>query len=657
MKQTKSSEFDAHETKSGVVALKDGPFRKYIPADIYSKSENSELTKQDVFRAVLIFLASSLFSWGLLDIGPQIDLQPYEELIYKNIQRYQRGEFFLFQAPPFGFQLLSHFADDLVLLKGIMIMFGAATLSLTYLTMRRKAINSYVSLLLTAMIGSIPIFGQESIRISLDVMNWFFFVLTLYSWETLKLQDIRACKKKLSSSIRLGIVLGLGMSTKYIGFMMWIWAILVSSLQLWRIIGDISLSSFQIIGITIRKFVFIFVLPLSVFVTSQYYLLTNWVNDNKDDSAFMPTHFQAYLRGPEMIPKNLHYGSTVVLRHSASLAGYLASYNATYFTGSFGQLVTASDNEDSEWNHWIIEPVNKQTAKGKLLNPKLVRFRHKLTGKLLSVSSSKPPVSEQEYDKEVSCIGNFTYKGNDAEFWRLEVVGGRDFHPSISKVKLFNMGQSCHLLSHDLRLPEGLGYTEQEVVCLDPATFSSALWEIRVIESNEETPQLVSYGVDRNLVKPSNHEFWQLLGELLISQIRFNALIYKDFYGSMVMSWPLYDPGQPVIRGIWLSSIVSIVLVALWFVVDTVRANPWAIFDERGGSVASQQCNVESIRFVESGIELTLAWCLNYFIYTKLPPQDLRVTLYMPSFICGEMLLGHLLNIICNKREKSAAED
>ena len=192
---------------------------------------------------------------------------------------------------------------------------------------------------------------------------------------------------------------------------------------------------------------------------------------------------------------------------------------------------------------------------------------------------------------------------------------------------------------------------------MDPATFSSALWEIRVIESNEETPQLVSYGVDRNLVKPSNHEFWQLLGELLISQIRFNALIYKDFYGSMVMSWPLYDPGQPVIRGIWLSSIVSIVLVALWFVVDTVRANPWAIFDERGGSVASQQCNVESIRFVESGIELTLAWCLNYFIYTKLPPQDLRVTLYMPSFICGEMLLGHLLNIICNKREKSAAED
>lgn len=111
------------------------------------------------------------------------------------------------------------------------------------------------------------------------------------------------------------------------------------------------------------------------------------------------------------------------------------------------------------------------------------------TEKNLHSHDYRPPVSEVDFQNEVSAYGMAGFAGDMNDDWVVEIEKGSKRDPESSHrvrtiethFRLRHYLSGCYLFSHKVKLPTW-GYEQQEVTCNKNAAKANSLW---VIESND----------------------------------------------------------------------------------------------------------------------------------------------------------------------------
>jgi dolichyl-phosphate-mannose-protein mannosyltransferase len=117
-----------------------------------------------------------------------------------------------------------------------------------------------------------------------------------------------------------------------------------------------------------------------------------------------------------------------------------------------------------------------------------VKFRHVSTQKHLHSHDVRPPVSDVEFQNEVSAYGMAGFAGDANDDWFVEIEHGDRSDKESSKrlrtlrttFRLRHVLTGCYLFSHKVKLPEW-GFEQQEVTCNKNAVKANSLW---IIETN-----------------------------------------------------------------------------------------------------------------------------------------------------------------------------
>jgi dolichyl-phosphate-mannose-protein mannosyltransferase len=362
------------------------------------------------------------------------------------------------------------------------------------------------------------------------------------------------------------------------------------------------------------------------------------VNPGEGD-GFMSSEFQSTLNSKAMqdVAADVAFGSRVSLRHHNTQGGYLHSHNHMYPTGSKQQQITLYPHKDDN-NIWVLENQTVPEIEPKITGPTawdfsdpilikngdVVRIYHMTTHRRLHSHDQRPPVTEADWQKEVSAYGYEGFEGDANDFFRIEIVksmsdGARakEFVRTIqTKFKLIHLMTGCVLFSHKVKLPDW-GFEQQEVTCANGATLPNSIW---YIEQNEH-PQLGADAERVNYAKPGFFgKFWELQKVMWHTNA---GLVESHAWDSRPPSWPIlqrginfwgkdhrqiYLIGNPVI---WWSSTIAILVYLAFKGLAIVR---W----QRG---FQDYKHVTVRRFDYEVGTSVLGWALHYFPFFLMARQ------------------------------------
>ncbi|KAA1083779.1 hypothetical protein PGT21_006599 [Puccinia graminis f. sp. tritici] len=501
--------------------------------------------------------------------------------------KYIRSEFFMDVHPPlvkllfalvgwlsgydgtFEFKEIgSDYSDRVpyIQMRLVPALLGVAIVPIAYLTLRmfhQRPLSATLGALLITFDNALIV---QSRFILLDSPLLFFTALSIFFHtgfcnEDYKRTFTRAWWSWLSLT---GLSLGLVLSSKWIGLFT-IGAIgLVTIKQLWELLGDLRVPLPLLIRSFLARLLCLALLPLLVYMLI-FRIHLAILSGSGDGDAFMSSEFQQTLRGhhmPDTFAEVL-LGSNVTIKHTNTLGGYLHSHAQFYPTGSHQQQITLYPHHDDN-NVWTVlgrladdidlvhrkppdfyyknrVPVNGST---------FIRLNHPLTDKRLHTHDIRPPVSEVDYQNEVSGYGFPNYPGDANDEWIIEIiskesdlktdpVSAKQVRALRTKFRLRHSLQNCYLFSHKVRLPDW-GFGQQEVTCNRNPTLASSLW---YIESNyhpllEQDPKARKV----NYHRPS---FWSKFWELQTVMWQTNkALVQHHAYSSSPISWPILKRGM-----------------------------------------------------------------------------------------------------------------
>ena len=114
-----------------------------------------------------------------------------------------------------------------------------------------------------------------------------------------------------------------------------------------------------------------------------------------------------------------------------------------------------------------------------------IKFRHISTQKHLHSHDHRPPVSDVDFQNEVSAYGMPGFVGDANDDWIVEIEhGDRRDGESAKRLRtlrttfrLRHALTGCYLFSHKVKLPEW-GFEQQEVTCNKNAVRPNSLWMI-----------------------------------------------------------------------------------------------------------------------------------------------------------------------------------
>lgn len=318
-----------------------------------------------------------------------------------------------------------------VAMRTVGALLGIATVPLAYLTLRALSLRAT-----TALVGSMLVTLENGLIIQsrfilLDAPLVFFTALTTFGWVTFCNEERR---RPFSNSwwawlSLTGVSLGCVLSVKWVGlFTVATIGVCVVG-QLWRHLGDVRMPLSTLARHFLARAICLIVIPAAVYV-SCFAIHLAVLNRSGDGDGFMSSEFQHSLRGNAMPDTfaDVALGSTITLKHLNTQGGYLHSHPHNYPAGSGQQQVTLYPHRD-ENNEWYIvkapgpddppPPVDENgvplavegpheaekhwTAPITYLEHGMeVRVVHRLTEKRLHSHDVRPPVTEADYQQEVS---------------------------------------------------------------------------------------------------------------------------------------------------------------------------------------------------------------------------------------------------------------
>ena len=390
-----------------------------------------------------------------------------------------------------------------------------------------------------------------------------------------------------------GICLGATVSIKWVGLFTIAWVGSLTLLQLWVLLGDAGHVTPRLWfkHFFARAFCLI-VIPIAFYMAMFAIHFICLVNPGEGD-GFMSSEFQATLNSKQMqdVAADVAFGSRVSLRHHNTQGGYLHSHAHMYPEGSKQQQITLYPHKD-ENNVWLLENQTQPNgADGEPIpGPKawdtqapvwmedgsLIRLYHATTHRRLHSHDERPPVTEADWQQEVSAYGYEGFEGDANDLFKVEIIKSMSESDEASKrvrtiqtkFKLVHVMTGCVLFSHKVKLPDW-AWEQQEVTCAKGGTLPNSVW---YIEWNEHP----SLGPDADRVNYRNPGFLGKFWELQKVMWTTNAgLIESHAWDSRPPSWPflkrginfwgkdnrqIYLMGNPII---WLTSTAAIGVYAL----------------------------------------------------------------------------------------------
>ncbi|CDZ98262.1 glycosyltransferase family 39 protein [Phaffia rhodozyma] len=430
------------------------------------------------------------------------------------------------------------------LLPGLL---GVSLVPLTYLTLRSLSCTTTTSLLGSSLVLFDNALVAQSRLILLDSPLIFFTATTIFSYCRFSNEDAHAPFQRswwrwlLSTGLNLGFVA----SCKWVGLFTIATVGFSTVIQLWTLLGDIKVKPRMWARHFVARLAGLVMVPILVYMFTfrvHFWLL----HSSGEGDGFMSSEFQHTLRGHGMADTfaEVAYGSTVSIRHYNTQGGYLHSHPHNYPSGSQQQQITLYPHKDDN-NDWLIVNTTHSVQEGPIKYVKdgdQVKLLHKGTEKRLHSHDVRPPISEVDFQQEVSGYGFEGFEGdaNDIFIFELSHSPNKSARKQLrtlrSHFRLRHMLTGCYLFSHKVKLPEW-GFEQQEVTCNKNPSLDNSLW---YIETNENP--LLPSGADRvNYERPG---FLSKFLELQAVMWRTNAgLTDRHAYDSRPTSWPFMRRG------------------------------------------------------------------------------------------------------------------
>ncbi|KAK3943923.1 glycosyltransferase [Diplogelasinospora grovesii] len=466
--------------------------------------------------------------------------------------------------------------------------------------------------------------------------------------------------------VMTGLGLGVTFSIKWVGLFTIAWVGSLTLVQLWVLLGDYKNVTMRIFAkhFMARAFCLI-VIPLTFYMAMFAVHFLCLVNPG-DGDGFMSSEFQSTLnsKGMQDVPADVLMGSRVTIRHVNTQGGYLHSHPLMYPTGSKQQQITLYPHKD-ENNIWLIEnqtqpldmrgePINGTSAWNNLpelpyiADGTVIRLYHQPTHRRVHSHDVRPPITEADWQNEVSAYGYEGFDGDANDFFRVEIVKKKSksgvaqkrLRTIDTKFRLVHIMTGCVLFSHKVKLPEWAS-EQQEVTCARGGTLPNSLW---IIESNEH-PQL---GEDAEKVNYAHPGFFGKFWELQTVMWKTNAgLVESHAWDSRPPSWPIlrrginfwgkdhrqiYLIGNPLV---WWSATAAVAIYVLFKGIAVLR---WQrSFDDYANSTFK--------RFdYEIGTSV-LGWAFHYFPF-YLMQRQLFLHHYFPALYFAIMAFCQVYDFI-----------
>lgn len=544
---------------------------------------------------------------------------------------------------------------------------GLGTVFLVYKIARLSGCNTLVSLCGSLLCCCENSLITQSRYILLDSPLIFFISLSVFSYKLLSV-SVPFSSGWTKYLCLLGVSVGLSIGTKWVGFFTMAYIGLLTLRDFWFLFGDLNVTNYQLFKHFSYRVYFLIVIPVT-FYLSLFALHFMQLSKVGDGISHMSPQFQYTLENSVIHDyySEILFGSTVSIRHLET-GGYLHSHDGIYpKTGN--QQVTLYNFQDQN-NDWVVERRNKAESDSELFDkiltvPNLLKLKlfHKTQGRYLRVNDERPPMSEQDYNNEVTLIGDANYTGDgNNEVFEIRMLSDRSrLHKdsefrlkSIDSVfQIYHVGTGCYLLSHDVKLPDW-GFDQNEVTCIDKPVLERSLW---YFEKN--THPMLEKDTEAARVELPEMTFWEKLLELHRVMIRLNnGLKLKHDFASDPITWPFLTRGvnywgEDHRNVYFLGNLViywSIVVVIIAFVTFLSFKSLSILRPSYFATASKSNISPDTAKYIHNVSEFALGWLLHY-APSLLMKRQLFLHHYLPSVFFGILTITQTLEFV-NSRFK-----
>ncbi|XP_030575483.1 protein O-mannosyl-transferase 2 isoform X2 [Archocentrus centrarchus] len=439
--------------------------------------------------------------------------------------------------------------------------------------------------------------------------------------------------------VLIGINLAGALGVKFVGLFVILLVGLNTIWDLWRLLGEMSLSLVDIAKHFLARVFALILLPLLLYVTifAVHFVV---LNKSGPGDGFFSSAFQSRLIGNNLhnasMPEYLAFGSTITIKNLRIAGGYLHSHWHLYpeGTGARQQQVTAYLHKDYN-NLWVVHRQHDNDSQSG--NPDLVRhgdiirLEHKETTRNLHSHLHVAPLTKKHF--QVTGYGiNGTGDAND--LWQVEVCAGRKGDPVKvlrSRVRFLHRATGCVLYSSGKTLPKW-GWEQIEVTCSPYLKETpSSQWNIE----DHINPKLPN--ISLSVLKPN---FLEILLESHIVMFRGNSgLKPKDNeMNSKPWHWPInYQRIKMTFQVVWWINLISLGLYLTMVAVASIAT-------QRGFSLGRKRTEHSHVLMRGGGL-LLLGWLLHYAPFFMMG-RVLYFHHYFPAMLFSSMLTGVTLDIL-----------
>ncbi|EJD00774.1 glycosyltransferase family 39 protein [Fomitiporia mediterranea MF3/22] len=537
---------------------------------------------------------------------------------------------------------------------------GLFLVPLTYLTLRALDCRATTALLGAFFVTFENGLITQSRHILLDSPLIFFTALATFFWIGFCNEDKhKPFTQNWWTWLTLsGLGLGAVVSCKWVGLFTIATIGFSTILQLWRLLGDLRVSPRLFIKHFLARALCLIAVPI-IFYMIMFAIHFQLLQSSGDGDGFMSSAFQHTLsgRGMQDTYADVGFGSEVSIRHLNTQGGYLHSHAHDFPTGSKQQQITLYPHRDSN-NNWRIENGTAdvfaegeswETAPLKYLTTgSVIKLQHLSTGKRLHSHDVRPPISEVDFQNEVSGYGSWTFPGDANDNWVVEIEhGAREDSESSKRLRtlrtvfrLRHQLQNCYLFSHKVKLPDW-GYEQQEVTCNKNAKKANSLWYVETAMHHQLNPdaEKVNYKLPGFFGK-----FFELQRVMWITNA---GLTDRHTYDSRPSAWPrlrrginfwvkdhrqIYLLGNPTVW--WLSTLAVLAYAGVRGILILRQQRGFRDFENTRVTKYDNMCGF-----------LFMGWALHYFPF-YLMARQLFLHHYFPALWFSILLCCTVFDLV-----------
>lgn len=431
---------------------------------------------------------------------------------------------------------------------------GVCTVLLSYGTLRASGCRSLTALFGASLMTIDNALTTQSRFILLDSPVVFFISLTAYGFVRF-MNETPLQRQWFKYLFLTGLGLGATVSAKWVGLFTIGWVGAITVWELWEILGDLTVSPKAYSHHFVSRAALLIGTPIVIYL-SMFYLHFLCLPNTGDGASFLSPEFQTTLFNSPLndrVPADVAFGSTITLRHVNTKGGYLHSHPHAYETGSKQQQITLYPHKDNN-NDWLVENITRpengvryqdREDPDLIQDGTVIRLKHIATHHRLHSHDVRPPVTEQDYQNEVSAYGYEGFDGDANDNFRVEIVKDQSakgpaterLRAIDTKFRLVHTITGCVLFSHNVKLPKW-GFEQQEVTCVRGASLANSIWQI------EQNSHLHMAGPNTELVSYRTPSFLRKVLELNTVMWKINAdLTATHPFQSRPEAWPIMKRG------------------------------------------------------------------------------------------------------------------